>query len=95
MNLEKLLDALNQEERRETLRLLQKEFCHPANTKAVGSGEVLQTVENWVKAHENKISGRLRKALLERPHYYIDEISRKHMGFGVVTYAELVKLRGY
>lgn len=95
MDLEKLLKALSEEERREALGLLQREFCHPANAKAFGSGEVLQTVENWVKAHESRMSGRLRKALLECPHYYIDEISRMHMGFGVVTYAELVKLRGY
>ncbi|WP_257667277.1 hypothetical protein [Parapedobacter tibetensis] len=95
MNLEKLLSALSEEERRETLRLLQREFCHPANLTAVGSDEGLQTVENWVKEHENIMSSRLRKTLLKRPQHYIDEISRKHRGFGVTTYAELVKLRGY
>lgn len=95
MNLEKLLDALNQEERRETLRLLQREFCHPANAKAVGGGEGLQTVESWVKEHENVMSGRLRKALLVLRDHYIDEACSMHKGLGPVTYAELVKLRGY
>lgn len=95
MNLEKLLNALNQEERREALRLLQKEFCHPANVKAIGSDKGLQTVENWVKEHENVMSGRLRKALLVLRDHYIDEVCSMHRGLGPVTYAELVKLRGY
>jgi len=95
MDLEKLLKALSEEERREALQLLQKEFCHPANGKAVGSDEGLQTVDNWVKEHENRMSSRLRTTLLKLPHLYIDEIGRKHMGFGVKTFAELVKLRGY
>lgn len=95
MDLEKLVKALSEEEQREMLRLLQREFYHPANTKAVGSKEGLQTVQNWVKARENKMSSRLRNTLLKFPNHYIDEICRKHWGFGPLTYAELIRLRGY
>jgi len=95
MDLEKLVKALSEEERREILRLLQREFYHPANAKAVGSKEGLQTVQDRVKAHENKISSRLRHTLLKFPNHYIDEICGKHWGFGPLTYAELIRLRGY
>lgn len=95
MDLEKLLEALSEEERIEMLQLLQRELRHSADAEAVKSDEVLQTVEDWLKEHEHEMSGLLRGALLEHRGYYIDQISRKHRRFGVTTYAELVKLRGY
>lgn len=95
MDLEKLLEALSEEERIEMLQLLQRELCHSANVEAVKSDEVLSTVEDWVREHEHEMSGLLRGALLRYRDHYIDEISRKYRRFGVTTYAELVKLRGY
>ncbi len=40
MNLDILVKAFSEEERRKMLGLLQKQFCHPANTEAIGNDGV-------------------------------------------------------